>query len=60
MPHYLKNQPASTYKPKLTRRPSRLSPIREFNAKKMWNSLVRMMKKKPKYEKRGRFNVFTI
>ena len=52
MPHTLKKQRAARYKPSLTRRKSRLSPIKEFNAKAMWKKIISLIK--PKREKRGR------
>lgn len=52
----IKGQPASTYKPKTTRRPSGLTTIVERNLWKIVKNAIKT--KKLKAKKRGRFTVY--
>jgi hypothetical protein len=52
----IKGQPASTYRPKLSRKPSSLKTIVERN---LWKIVKNAMKaKKLKAKKKGRFTVY--
>ena len=66
MPHALKGQRASMYRPSATRRNSGLSPIAEKRAVELWNKLRQAVKKtkispSKKYNtvQKGRFTVMT-
>lgn len=64
MPHSLKGQRASRYRPSTTRKSPRLSPIPEGRARELWNKVRRSLKNISKVQykfvaKKGRFSVFS-